>query len=93
LLSFGGGTSVIMRAETLAHARLLAAVKEPGRTRLFDDGFPVDPEFELVIPGDFIGPKLTRDEASILLRLLRDGPRRDGAKASQYARRSTDLTV
>jgi hypothetical protein len=90
-LSFGGGTAVIMRAETLVHARLLAAVQEPGRARLFDDGFPVDPEFERMIPDDFIGPSLTRDEASDLLRLLGDGPRRYGAKPSQNARGLTDL--
>jgi hypothetical protein len=92
LLSFGV-TAVIMRAESLAHARLLAAVKEPGRARLFDDGFPVDPKFERKIPDDFVGPKLTREEASDLLRLLGDGPRSDDARPNQHARGLTDLTV
>jgi hypothetical protein len=72
-LSFRGGADVIMRAETLAHARLLAAVKEPRGASLFDNGFPVDPEFGRMIPDEFIGRSLSRNEASDLLRLLRDG--------------------
>ena len=44
-LSFKGGTTVIMRAETLVHARLLAAADEVARAYLFDAGFLVDPEF------------------------------------------------
>jgi hypothetical protein len=79
-LSFRGGTAVIMQAETLAHARLLAAVEELRRASLFDNGFPVDPEFEGIIPEEFIGRSLSRNEASDLLRLLKDG---EGAAQSQ----------
>jgi hypothetical protein len=75
-LSFRGGTAVIMRAETLVHARLLAAVKEPRRASFFDDGFPFDPEFEQIIPDDFIGRTLSRDEVSDLVKLLKRGRER-----------------
>jgi hypothetical protein len=37
-LSFKGGRTVIVRAETLVHARLLAAADEVARAYLFDDG-------------------------------------------------------
>jgi hypothetical protein len=74
-LSFRGGTAVVMRAESLVHARLLAVVNELGRAHLFDDGFRVDPELELMIPDDFIGRTLSRDKASDLLRSLRGDPR------------------
>jgi hypothetical protein len=70
-LSFKGGTTVIMRAETLVHARLLAAADEVARAYLFDVGFQVDPEFEQIIPDDLIGRTLSRDEAADLQRRLR----------------------
>jgi hypothetical protein len=44
--SFKGGTTIVVRAETLVHARLLAAADEVLRAHLFDAGFRVDPEFE-----------------------------------------------
>jgi hypothetical protein len=56
-----------MRAETLVHARLLAAANEGARAYLFDDGFLVDPEFEQMIPAELIGRTLSRDEANDLL--------------------------
>jgi hypothetical protein len=74
-LSFRGGAAVIMRAESLAHARLLAVVRDLGRAFLFDDGFRVDPEFEQMIPDDFIGRALSREESTDLLRSLRGDPR------------------
>jgi hypothetical protein len=80
-LSFRGGTAVIMQAETLAHARLLAAVKELRHASLFDNGFPVDPDFQRMIPEEFIGRNLSRNEASDLLRLLKDGARKVRHKA------------
>jgi hypothetical protein len=48
-LSFKSGTTVIVRAETLVHARLLAAADKVARAYLFDAGFRVDPEFEQMI--------------------------------------------
>jgi hypothetical protein len=70
-----------MQAETLANARLLAAVEELRRASLFDNGFPVDPEFQRIIPEEFIGRSLSRNEASDLLRLLKDGARKVQHKA------------
>ena len=61
--SLEGGRIVIVRAETLVHARLLAAADEVARAYLFDDGFLVDPEFEQMIPDDLIGRTLSREEA------------------------------
>jgi hypothetical protein len=69
-LSFKGGTTVIVRAETLVHARLLAAADEVARAYLFDAGFRVDSELEQIIPDDLIGRTLSRDEAADLRRRL-----------------------
>jgi hypothetical protein len=74
-LTFKGGTTVIVRAETLVHARLLAAADELVRAHLFDAGFQVDPEFEQMIPDDLIGRTLSRDEAADLQRRLRGDAR------------------
>jgi hypothetical protein len=74
-LSFKGGTTVIMRAETLVHARLLAAADEVARAYLFDAGFRVDSEFEQIIPDELIGRTLSRDEAVDLQRRLRGDAR------------------
>jgi hypothetical protein len=71
-LSFKGGRIVIVRAETLVHARLLASTAVEGaRAYLFDAGFQVDPEFEQMIPDGVIGRTLSRDEAIDLQRRLR----------------------
>jgi hypothetical protein len=56
-----------MRAETLVHARLLAAADDVARAHLFEDGFLVDPGFEQMIPEDLIGRTMSRDEAFELL--------------------------
>jgi hypothetical protein len=74
-LSFKGGTTVIVRAETLVHARLLTAADEVARAYLFDAGFQVDPEFGRIIPDDLIGRTLSRDEAADLQRQLRGDAR------------------
>jgi hypothetical protein len=74
-LSFQGGATIIVRAETLVHARLLAAADQVARAYLFDAGFQVDPEFEQMIPHDLIGRTLSRDEAADLQRRLRGDAR------------------
>jgi hypothetical protein len=74
-LSFKGGTTVIVRAETLVHARLLAAADKVARAYLFDAGFRVDPEFEQMIPDDLIGRTLSPEEATGLQRRLRGDAR------------------
>jgi hypothetical protein len=63
-LSFKGGRAVIVRAETLVHARLVAAADEVVRAHLFDAGFQVDPEFEQMIPDDLIGRTAAHSFAS-----------------------------
>jgi hypothetical protein len=70
-LSFKGGTTFIVRAETLVHARLLAAADKVARAYLFDAGFQVDLEFEQMIPDELIGRTLSGDEAAELQRRLR----------------------
>jgi hypothetical protein len=70
-LSFRGGRAFIVQAETLVHARLLAAANEVARVYHFDDGFRVDPKFEQMIPDNLIGRTLSRGEATDLLGRLR----------------------
>jgi hypothetical protein len=83
-LSFKGGATIIVRAETIVHARLLAAADKVARAYLFDAGFQVDPEFERMIPDELIGRTLLREEATDLQRRLRGdarysrGPRMTG---------------
>jgi len=79
-LSFKGGGAVIVRAETLVHARLLAAADKVARAYLFDAGFQVDPEFEQMIPDGLIGRTLSRDEVTDFQRWLRGDARYNIAK-------------
>jgi hypothetical protein len=79
-LSFKSGTTFIVRAETLVHARLLAAADKVARVYLFDAGFRVDPEFEQMIPDELIGRTLSRDEATDLQRRLRGDARYSRAR-------------
>jgi hypothetical protein len=71
LLSFtGGGIAVIMKAESLSHARLLTAAHGFCRASLFDEGYAIDPDLTTRIPKDLIGRKLSRDEAANILKTL-----------------------
>jgi hypothetical protein len=79
-LSFRGGSALIIEAESLAHARLLAAVNELGRASHLLEGHSVDPDLVTLIPDDFIGRKLFAEEAEELLGLLKHGPPRRSAK-------------
>jgi hypothetical protein len=81
-LSFKGGRTVIVRAETLVHARLLAAANEGARAYLFEDGFVVDPEFEQMIPDELIGRTLSLDETTELLTWLRGDARYEKSAGS-----------
>jgi hypothetical protein len=67
-LSFRDGSAVIIEAESLAHARLLAVANDLGRASY------------LVIPEDFVGRKLFANEAGELLGLLKRGPPRRSAR-------------
>jgi hypothetical protein len=85
-ISFKGGTTVIVRADTLAHARLLAAADEVARAYLFDAGFRVEPEFEQMIPNELIGRTLSREEATDLQRWLRGDARYSRGRRTTPAR-------
>jgi hypothetical protein len=62
--------SVILEAETLAHARLLAAKDQVCRASLFDEGWAIKPSIHAQIPTDFIGRALSQDETADLLSTL-----------------------
>jgi hypothetical protein len=62
--------AVIVEAETLAHARLLAAANQVCRASLFDEGFAIKPSFQERIPVDYIGRALSQDETTDLLSTL-----------------------
>ncbi len=79
LLSFRGeGAAVIVEAESLTHARLVAVAKDLCRPSLFDEGYAVDPDLVTMIPKDLIGRNLSRTEARDLLTLLSGGARTSG---------------
>jgi len=70
-LSLRGGCAVIVEAESMAHARLLAVVNEMGRASHFTDGYPIDPHLLERIPEELIERKLSPAEADELLDQLR----------------------
>jgi hypothetical protein len=65
--------AVILEAETLAHARLLAATNHACRASLFDEGFAIKPSLQAQMPADFIGRVLSQDETADLLSALMIG--------------------
>jgi hypothetical protein len=69
--------AVIVAAETLAHARLLAAANQVCRASLFDEGWAIKPSIRAQIPADFIGRALSQDETADLLSTLSIGARYD----------------
>jgi hypothetical protein len=86
-LAFRGGSAVIIEAESITHARVLAVANELGRASQFDDGYAIDSDLAELIPEDFIWRKLSPNEASDLLNRLREGPPRQGAIHSQQSLR------
>jgi hypothetical protein len=70
-LSLRGGSAVIVEAESMAHARLLAVVNDMGRASHFTDGYPIDPHLVELIPEELIERKLSPAEADELLDQLR----------------------
>jgi hypothetical protein len=62
--------AVIVEAETLAHARLLAAANQVCRASQFDEGWAIKPSIREQIPADFIGRTLSQDETADLLSTL-----------------------
>jgi hypothetical protein len=67
--------AVIVEAETLAHARLLAAANQVCRASLFDEGWAIKTSLHAQIPADFIGRALSQDETADLLSTLTIGAR------------------
>jgi hypothetical protein len=80
LLSFKDSGAAIIEAESMAHARLLVAMKGLVRASHFVEGCQIDPEYIPLIPGEAIGRRLSADEARDLLMLLRRELSRHGAK-------------
>jgi hypothetical protein len=74
--------AVVVEAETLAHARLLAAANQVCRASQFDEGFAIKPSFETRIPPDLIGRALSQDETADLLSTLTIDPS-NGAVSGQ----------
>jgi hypothetical protein len=72
-LEFLGGRAVIIEGESLAHARLLATVNGFGRASQFIDGYAIDFHLMELIPADYIGRTLSREDANDLLQKLRLG--------------------
>ena len=69
--------AVIVEAETLAHARLLAAANQICRASQFDEGVAIKPSYQAQIPSDFIGRALSQDETADLLSMLKIGAPED----------------
>jgi hypothetical protein len=80
LLSFKDSGAAIIEAESMAHARLLVAVKGLVRASHFFDGCQIDPEYIPLIPSDTVGRRLSADEARELLMLLKRERPRQGTK-------------
>jgi hypothetical protein len=78
-LSLRGGSAVIVEAESMTHARLLAVVNEIGRASHFTDGYPIDQHLLELIPEELIERKLSPAEANGLLDQLRTSER-DGTE-------------
>jgi hypothetical protein len=85
MLSFGDRGAAIVEAETMIHARLRVAVNGLVRASSFIGGCQIDPEFIPLIPGESIGRKLSREQSSELLELLKHGPPRRSAKPGRAA--------
>jgi hypothetical protein len=62
--------AMIVEAETLAHARLLAAANQVCRASPFEEGWAIKPSTRAQIPADFIGRTLSQDETADLLSTL-----------------------
>ena len=69
----------------MSHARLRVAVKGLIRASLFVGGCQIDPEFIPLIPDESIGRKLSREQSSELLALLKHGPARRSVKLGRLA--------
>jgi hypothetical protein len=80
LLSFKDTGAAIIEAESMAHARLLVAMKGLVRASHFVEGCQIDPEYIPLIPDEAIGRRLSADEAHDLLMLLKRGRSGQGTR-------------
>jgi hypothetical protein len=71
-----GGSAVVMKAASLAQARLLAVVNGCGRASQFVEGYPIDAHLAGRIPDHSVGRMLTPEEARQLLKIIKYGPRK-----------------
>jgi hypothetical protein len=92
-LSLRGGSAVIVEAESMAHARLLAVVNDMGRASHFTDGYPIDPHLLELIPEELIERKLSPVEADGLLDQLRTSERDGAAPVGRTAARMDRAAV
>jgi hypothetical protein len=65
--------AVIVEAESLTHARLVAAANHGCRASRFDEGFAITPALNARIPGDAVGRALSQDDTVDLLSVLTIG--------------------
>ena len=93
MLSFGDHGAAIVEADSMIPARLRVAVKGFVRASLFVGGCQIDPESIRLIPGESIGRKLSREQTSELLELLKHGPPRRSAKLNQLGPPVTMLAL
>ncbi len=68
-LSFIGGDVVIVKAASLAHARLLAALNELGKVLRFAEGHSISPELATLIPDNFLRRTLSSTETRQLAQI------------------------
>ena len=87
-LAFTDGGVVIMTAESLAQARLLAAAKGLGRASHFVEGRRIDTERLPPIPPQFVGRMLTPVDARQLLDILNRPGRGGSAQKKPHKQKS-----
>jgi hypothetical protein len=71
-LSFRGGCAAIIKASSLAHARILATLNDPGQVSRFSEGYSIRADQAALIPANSIGRTLSPVEVRQLLELLED---------------------
>jgi len=83
-LTFLGGGVVIVEAASLAHARLLATMKDLGHPSHFAEGHAISPDLAAMIPDDCVGRMLSPNKVQELHELVRHGTRKYVANRSQH---------
>src|SRR5271163_2558366 len=69
-LSFRGGCASIIKASSLAHARILATLNDPGQVSRFSEGYSIRADQAALIPANSIGRMLSPFEVRQLRVLL-----------------------